>query len=146
MESAGFKVVISDVDCVPKELSLIAEVSTDTMLSSKFIDRSHNDSNVAQSHIQWLNEILNHANCTEGDIGIFGTSISATWLAHELEGRVTFFVDEDEGRVGNSHLGLPILSAENAPSSMPILMPLRRDIATMIINRLGPRLNLISPP
>lgn len=146
MESAGFRVVKSDVDCVPKELSLIAEVSSDAMLRSKLIDRAHMDSNIAQSHIQWLNEILNQVKCTKGDIGIFGTSISATWLAHKLEGRVTFFVDEDEGRVGNSHLGLPILSTENAPSSIPILMPLRRDIATMISNRLGPRLNLISPP
>ena len=146
MELAGFKIVISDVDCVPKELTLIAEVSTNAMICSKFIDQAHKDSNVVQSHIQWLNEILNQANYSEGDIGIFGTSISATWLAHKLQGRVTFFVDEDESRVGNSHLGLPILSTENAPSSIPILMPLRRDIATMINNRLGLRLNLILPP
>ena len=56
-------------------------------------------------------------------LGIFGTSIAATWLAAEVADHVTFFVDEDSTRVGNTHEGLPIHSLENIPLNAKIFVP-----------------------
>jgi hypothetical protein len=94
-----------------------------------------------------LQLLLDQANAIEGNVGLFGTSISATWLAKELEGRISFFVDEDSNRIGKLHLGLPILSIEQAPSSLPILMPIRRDIALAVTSRLRSiHPHMIAPP
>jgi hypothetical protein len=91
--------------------------------------------------------MLQQAMAIEGKVGIFGTSISATWLAAALEDRVGFFVDEDLNRIGNDHLGRPIFSIEQAPPDLPILMPIRRDIALAVKSRLGSiHPGILTPP
>ena len=72
---------------------------------------------------------------TRGRVGIFGSSISSTWLAAALGDRAAFFVDEDSNRIGKDHLGRPIYSVEQAPIGLPILMPIRQDIAQAVKNR-----------
>jgi dTDP-4-dehydrorhamnose reductase/2-polyprenyl-3-methyl-5-hydroxy-6-metoxy-1,4-benzoquinol methylase len=72
-------------------------------------------------------------------VGIFGSSISATWLASELQGKVSFFVDEDSNRVGHRHMDLPIVGLDGIPAGATVLMPMNPKIAKAIAARLAPR-------
>ncbi len=68
-------------------------------------------------------------------IGIFGTSISGTWLAGGLGDRIAFFVDEDTGRIGRTHMGKPIVAPADVPADADVLMPLIPAVAGPIIQR-----------
>ena len=49
-------------------------------------------------YVQWLRDVAALGRRLADDarlLGIFGTSIAATWLAAQLQDRVAFFVDED---------------------------------------------------
>ncbi|HWZ46729.1 MAG TPA: hypothetical protein VNX00_00740, partial [Herbaspirillum sp.] len=86
----------------------------------------------------WLQALVAQARQMQGGsaaLGIFGTSISATWLAASLGAQVTFFVDEDANRIGRSHMGRPIYHPVDAPKASAALMPLRADIAQAIAQR-----------
>jgi hypothetical protein len=88
-------------------------------------------------HIAWLQQLLEQGQSATGPVGIFGTSISATWLAAALGNKVEFFVDEDINRIGRKHMGYPIYSPKDAPKNSVLLMPLRTDIATAVAQRLA---------
>jgi hypothetical protein len=83
-----------------------------------------------------------------GAVGIFGSSIAATWLASELGGGVNFFVDEDVDRVGYLHMGIPIVSIDDVPDNTPVLMPLRPDDAERVADRLNTdrKIQFVLPP
>jgi len=132
--------------CIAKELSLLAGVNNQESSIPAYPESAGNDLVRANQHLSWLQQLLDQARGIEGDVGIFGSSISGTWLAHALDGRVKFFVDEDTNRVGNKHLGLPIQSLADTIDIRPILMPIRRDIALAIQSRAGITTNLIPPP
>jgi SAM-dependent methyltransferase len=147
VESAGHQVVVLADDCVAKELTLLARGCPTFTVPICPAHPPPWDIDHAERHLRWLQLLLDQANAIEGNVGLFGTSISATWLAKELEGRISFFVDEDSNRIGKLHLGLPILSIEQAPSSLPILMPIRRDIALAVTSRLRSiHPHMIAPP
>jgi hypothetical protein len=101
---------------------------------------------IAKPQIAWLQDLLQQGEKSPDDVGIFGTSISASWLAASLGGKVTFFVDEDINRVGSTHMGRPIFDVISAPRHRPILMPLRPDIAVSVINRFASFGHKFVPP
>lgn len=147
--SAGLSVIKLSDRCVAKELTLFADnckpMAAD--INRRIPNRRFGDIHYACDHLRWLELIRIQGNRINGKVGVFGTSISATWLAETLQNRVSFFVDEDPNRIGKSHLGIPIISIETAPPHIPILMPIRRDIALAIISRLGSvHCNMIAPP
>ena len=146
-ESAGHRVSNLVGDCVAKELTLLAS-GTKAECMETFLPKSPpEDFLYAKNHLHWLHLLLEQAMAIEGNVGIFGTSISATWLAAALKDRVVFFVDEDTNRIGNDHHGRPIFSIEEAPIELPILMPIRRDIVQAVKSRLGfIHPNMIIPP
>jgi SAM-dependent methyltransferase len=149
VELAGYNPTYLVDNCVAKELTLLANnfksVSIDMNQFKQ--DQPFDDFRYAKNHLHWLHLLLIQAMAIEGPVGIFGTSISATWLAAALQGRVSFFVDEDPNRIGQIHLQIPIIAIEQAPVKIPVLMPIRRDIALAIIARLGSiHRNMIVPP
>jgi 2-polyprenyl-3-methyl-5-hydroxy-6-metoxy-1,4-benzoquinol methylase len=147
VESAGHRVSSLVDDCVPKELTLLANSTRAKSMDTCLPKSPPEDFLYASNHLHWLNLMLQQAMAIEGKVGIFGTSISATWLAAALEDRVGFFVDEDLNRIGNDHLGRPIFSIEQAPPDLPILMPIRRDIALAVKSRLGSiHPGILTPP
>jgi hypothetical protein len=83
-----------------------------------------------------------------GAVGIFGTSISGTWLAGCLDDQVSFFVDEDPGRVGREHLGRAILDPGSVPADAPVYVPLPPKLTGPLRARLdsGPGRYLFPPP
>jgi hypothetical protein len=97
--------------------------------------------------ITWLQKLLQKGKEVEGKIGIFGTSIGATWLAASLGDKVLFFVDEDRNRAGHRHISRPIYDPLSAPAGGLILVPMRADIATAIARRVGDlSYRLVLPP
>jgi 2-polyprenyl-3-methyl-5-hydroxy-6-metoxy-1,4-benzoquinol methylase len=150
VRSAGFEVCELDATCVTKELTLLA-ISVGTKVATDkpkpIWVSSHDDARTAERHAEWMHQVLRHGNQLSPRVGIFGTSISGTWLASTLGGRVHFFVDEDPNRIGRTHLGKPIYSPAQAPRDVDILMPMRPEVATVIAARLAThRLRLLIPP
>jgi hypothetical protein len=74
---------------------------------------------------------------TSRQFGIFGTSISGTWLYGALDGEVSFFVDEDPQRIGRKHMGLPILAPSEVASTAHVFVPLIPEVARGVVGRLG---------
>lgn len=146
VESAGFHLITLSNSCVSKELTLLASGHSKKLEHIHLPKSVGDDGSRAKQHLSWLQQLLEQARGIEGNVGIFGSSISGTWLAQALDGRVKSFVDEDTNRVGNKHLGLPIQSLADALGTLPILMPIRRDIALAIQDRVGTTTNLIPPP
>jgi len=140
--SAGFETIAMKADFVPKELSLLAQYPGDDGL--RRVDQTEplikerspgSGATAAKTHIAWLKNLLQQSQAIEGTVGIFGTSIAATWLAASLGDKVTFFVDEDRNRVGLSHLSRPIYNPAHAPKGSHIVVPMRTDIAVAIAKR-----------
>lgn len=144
VKSTGFEVVEVTQNFIPKELSLLAKLPLQVNSEETF--RGHNlpgnkrlfhvGEQILLAHISWLKSMREQWISITGDVGIFGSSISATWLASELGKKVVFFVDEDDSRAGSTHMGLPIIPVEEVPVDIKILMPLRADIARSIVDRL----------
>ena len=144
--------------CVPKELTLLAKrsilpdecASTDHSFQHSALSTQHSALSTQHSviaHIAWLQKIVQQGKTTSSPLGIFGTSISATWLAAALGNKVSFFVDEDSNRIGRGYLGCPIYAPKDAPKDLALLIPLRTDIATAVSQRLAHfNLQCIIPP
>lgn len=131
---AGFALQSVQRGFVPKELSLLARRALATEVQASPMVEDGGD-HAAASHIAWLQAIVEDARPVQKDCGIFGTSISATWLAASLDESVNFFVDEDRNRIGRSHMGRPIYHPSDAPANSTVLLPLRTDIALSIAKR-----------
>jgi len=127
LNKAGFVINKISEDFIPKEITLIASVKEE--ISLKDIDLSLG-MDLVNGYFLNLDEIFKQAKLISGNFGVFGTSISATWLANEFLERVDFFVDEDINRIGGNYMGKPVYGIENCPSNTNVLMPLRYDIAS----------------
>jgi SAM-dependent methyltransferase len=96
--------------------------------------------------VAWLNEVAERASQTAGrPFGIFGSSIAATFAFACRNGDVDFFLDEDETRVGRTHLGIPILPAGRPPENAVVYVPLPPQLAKTIVSKPG-RASWILPP
>jgi hypothetical protein len=79
--------------------------------------------------------------------GLFGTAISGMWVYGALRDKVSFFVDEDPSRVGNSFEGLPILSPSQAPAGITVFVPLLPKVARRGVGRhTGSEVAYVEPP
>ena len=72
-------------------------------------------------------------------ICMFGSSIAATVIASKLSTKIQFFVDEDQSKIGNQHLGLPILAMNEVPAGAVVVLPMNPSTALNIANRLAGR-------
>ena len=120
---------------IPKELSIVARVLPPIAERTRSISEDH-----LGSAIHWLAAVRRDAKDVAqhtASFGIFGTSIAATWLFGELDGKAGFFVDEDSDRVGGKHLGLPIYRASNVPTGSDVYVVLPPKISAAVAARLG---------
>jgi SAM-dependent methyltransferase len=132
LRSTGYEVVLTATDWVPKELTIVALKAkgqyrgrTDTAFSSF---------ESAMKCLQWLKSVVETARATakNGEFGLFGTAIGATWLFQELRESVRFFVDEDVQRAGKNHMGIPIYLPQNVPNGSHVYLALTPGIAKSI--------------
>jgi hypothetical protein len=135
--AAGFETCALESGFVPKELSLFARCAPSPVLAATAASGEFDDGvSTASAHIAWLHAFLDGSRRIPGTCGIFGSSISATWLAASLGEQVTFFVDEDHNRIGRHHMGRPIYHPGNAPRGSSILMPMRDPDARAVAKRI----------
>jgi hypothetical protein len=145
---AGYSLESLEEDWIPRELSALAidgakaaggpiESSVATTLRD------------ARSALRWLTRVADQARAEAkaAPIAIFGSSIAATWLAAQLEGRVACFVDEDVTRQGRSHMGIPIVAPDRAPKSVALYLALPPSQVEDVHRRLSGRreLRLVVP-
>jgi SAM-dependent methyltransferase len=131
---AGFSVSLLRDDLLPKEITLLARRGG-TALERPAPAQTRN---MVKANISWLTAVIAEARKVAAGartFGIFGTSISGIWLYGALRGNVSFFVDEDVSRVGNSFEGIPILAPSQAPSGSTVFVPLHPDVARRVANR-----------
>jgi len=144
---SGFDEVRLSGDCIEKELAAIFRIKNAKNFAfekEKNIASARSKNDTALQHMDWLSSISNQLAAITGPIGIFGSSIAATWCASILREKAVFFVDEDVSRIGHKHLGIPIISIDDVPPGHPVLLAFRRTDCAAIKARLAVRgLNLI---
>jgi SAM-dependent methyltransferase len=133
----GFRIDRITTDWVGKEISLLGSAAAQN--GGVPVETGARDSiREVERTVVWLKRFLDHARevAIGGRFGIFGTSISATWLAAGLEEAVEFFVDEDPAREGRTHLGRPILKPAEAPADALVYLAFADEVADAISRRL----------
>lgn len=145
LEECGFTILNVSTDTLPKEISVLGQKCSGIVHKNQ--DREIDflsTKKMIVGNIDFLLSLRSQSLKIKEDnldIGIFGTSISSSWLFGELEG-VKFFVDENPKRIGNTHLGTPILDSNVLSDQDIVLMPFRHDIAKSIADRLHKNLKL----
>jgi len=132
LESSGFKKFQEDLDWIPKELSFLGEKITSDNVIKNFGDFSFSDT--IPNTIQVFHNMLETLESYES-FGVFGTAISATWLAGSMEKKIEFFIDEDTSRVGKNYMGKKILSPDQVPSGSVVFLPFHKNLCEILINK-----------
>jgi SAM-dependent methyltransferase len=136
--SAGFEVIHATNSWVAKEATVVArprpgavDVENPTLSAA--------DSQRVFANCQRLLETLQKAQRAAQDqpFGLFGTAISATWVDAQTNQAARFFVDEDQNRIGKTHLGRPILAPTDVPFGATVFVPLPEPLAGQVAGRLN---------
>ena len=147
-QHAGYGQVLVSSSVVNKELTLVGKPNLSVRSPAVPDPRAARD--VVGRHLAWLECQVAAAKELAADsprFGIFGTSISGTWLGGILSRQVAFFVDEDRSRVNRTHLGKPIFGPADIPLDSDVFVPLITDIASAVVRRLAhPAVRFHSPP
>jgi SAM-dependent methyltransferase len=143
---AGLSISILRDDLVPKEITLLAVRGGE--LRARPAPEATTE--IVRCNVGWLAAMLAESREVAGrarSFGLFGTAISGMWLYGALRGKVSFFVDEDMSRVGNSFEGIPILSPAQAPAGSTVFVPLLPEVARRVVGRhTGSKVVYVEPP
>jgi len=144
---AGYREVEVADDWTPRELSLTARLAGAEVPARG----SQSDAAEVLAGLEWQKACAGEAErlADEGEFGVFGTSIAATWLEAQIGNRASFFVDEDPARVGREHLGKPILAPDDVEEGAAVYVALPHPLAGFIaerLNGLGRNLKVVAPP
>jgi SAM-dependent methyltransferase len=134
-QRAGYETLVGTDAALPKELSWIGKTARRPVEAPP---ASPITAEAIGAQIAWLEAQLQDARRiahTSPKFGIFGTSNSGTWMAGALGDVVTFFVDEDPGRVGREHMGRPIVAPEGVSNRADVFIPLATNVAESIARR-----------
>jgi len=148
VESAGFEVIVAAPDWVAKEITIVARKSG---AGPRPMRATGDLTPAVLGQLEWLTALAKdtRALAAAGPLGIFGTSIAATWLQGELGGRAAFFVDEDPSRPGQSFMGRTILRPADAPAGCRVMLALPAAQAADVrarLNRQYPAVDFRLPP
>jgi 2-polyprenyl-3-methyl-5-hydroxy-6-metoxy-1,4-benzoquinol methylase len=137
----GYEVVVAADNWIAKELTIVARRTDRPSPPAAQVNAAENSKEVAE-RVAWLRAFGDEvrALAAKKPIGIFGTSIAATWLHQELGGATTFFVDEDPNRVGEMFMGRRILPPSEVPAGSQIVLALPPHMADQVCVRLDQRL------
>ena len=144
---AGHETLVGTAAALPKELSWIGKSARRPMEAAA---AAAIPAQAIGAQVAWLEAQLQDARRiahASPKFGIFGTSISGTWMAGALGDVVTFFVDEDPGRVGREHMGRRIVAPEGVTAASDVYVPLAPRVASAVAARLqGARARYHAPP
>ena len=124
VRAAGYDVVIVTETWIHKELSVVARKGSGRTSSDKPF--SEPALQPLLTRLRWLSAVVEAAAklSTSSRLGLFGTSIAATWLFEELAGRVDFFVDEDLNRAGRRYMDRPVYLPSDVPAGSQVFIAL----------------------
>lgn len=135
---------------LPKELTLIVQSNQIVNQSAPLSCLPLQSIERVAAQISWLvTQAKLAATTAKGSrhFGVFGTSISATWLANQLGDEVSFFVDEDQDRIGKQHMGRPIIAPDAVMADADVYVPLLPEVAASVVERLSrPNVRFHRPP
>ena len=147
---SGYEIMVVADNWIAKELTLVARRSEQEFPSTPAIDVNRAVVEV-NDRVQWLqalgDEVRNLA--AKEPIGVFGTSIAATWMDQELSGKIAFFVDEDPNRLGKMFMGRKILSPTQVPAGSQVVLALPSQMANQVrirLDRQAPSVRWYVPP
>jgi SAM-dependent methyltransferase len=134
LERAGFALVASSSEWVPKEMTFVTRAG-----ASGAASKPPEELREITRRLSWLEQLILSARrlSEAGSSGIFGTSIAATWLYSELEGRISFFVDEDPNLRGRRLRDLPILHPDELGNDQQVFVALPDWMARKVCARLN---------
>lgn len=144
-QTCGMSLSGLTTDWIPKEIGFIAQKETKRIVADPAVDLEPFKSSVA-----CLYRFLNKARDIDSkcELGVFGTAIAGTWLAHNLGETVSFFVEEDRRQIGKKHIDVPVLAPEDVPIGATVIMGFMASIASKLVDRLKekrPDVNYIIP-
>ena len=125
LSKSGLSIIHYSTDWISREISLIVKKSKNSKdLAIDF--ETEKETTVFMKSMRWLEMLNSHVDkLTESSkVVIFGSAISATFTAGNRLEKVFAFVDEDESRIGKSHLGKPIIHLDQSPIDYPLYIPL----------------------
>jgi len=144
---SGFAIANSNPSWLPKELSVVATSTIQHVQCAAPDPRAETDR--VEQMLDWLHGVAAEAraDANHGPIGVFGTSIAATWLTSAIGAEaVAFFVDEDPGRAAGRHLDRPVWTPPEVPAGERVFVPVAPSVAGFIRRRLdGLPFQLIVP-
>jgi 2-polyprenyl-3-methyl-5-hydroxy-6-metoxy-1,4-benzoquinol methylase len=149
VQAVGYEIVTVTDEWVPKELTVVARKGH-ARVSGKG-SASESSLQPLLIRLQWLDAVIavTRKLSASAPLGLFGTSIAATWLFEELAGRVSFFVDEDIARAGRTYMGRSVYFPSDVPSRSQVFIPLPPGFAEPLKARLeksSSDYNLVLPP
>ena len=133
LAQAGLHIKWLSEDIVSKELTVLCSIGI-----SKPILIAPKDLRIAEDSVLWLQNFKHKFMAIEYkfNLGIFGTSIGASWVVSELGYSPDFFLDEDINRIGKYHLDKPILAPIDAMQGAVIIIPLTIESAAAVSTRI----------
>jgi SAM-dependent methyltransferase len=141
LNSVNLEIVFLSDSVIDKELTIIAKASDNTNPRSD-PEIFFESKNLLEINLEFITKLLFSSKREVNNIGIFGSSIAASWLAGQLGEKVQFFIDEDPQKIGNEHLGIPIISISAVPKGSTIILPFRQDVSSNIVHKFNPISNI----
>lgn len=132
VERSGLNVEVLSEDWVVKELSVVAG-------RGKAVPRPAPVGVLAADQTGWLDAVAKTARTVAKStpLGIFGTSITGTWLASEIGRSPDFWIDEDRAKQGLEIDGAPVLSPDIVPTGSTVLLAMAPEVGRSVAERLG---------
>jgi len=148
--AGGYEVVVTADDWISKELTLVARKPAHELPPGSKTNAVDNGAAV-RDRMEWVMMLGQQTRslAAQNALGLFGTSIAATWLQEELHGEAAFFVDEDPSRFGQMFMGRPILRPRDVPPGGQVMIALPTPMAEQVRARLvreTPNVKWLVPP
>lgn len=148
--AGGYDAPLTANDWIAKELTLIARGPVRD-LSSRVEANPGDNITAVRNRLEWVVALGQEirALASKNPLGVFGTSIAATWLQGELQGEAAFFVDEDPGRFGQTFMSRQILRPSEVLAGSQVMIALPTPMAEQVRARLArevPMVNWLVPP
>jgi SAM-dependent methyltransferase len=148
--AGGYDVALTANNWIAKELTLIARKATQEQPPG-LKENANNNIAAVRRRVDWVVTLGEHVRAVarKNALGVFGTSIAATWLQEELQGEAAFFIDEDPSRWGQTFMGRRILRPSEAPPGSQVMIALPTPMAEAVRARLAreaPVVSWLVPP
>jgi SAM-dependent methyltransferase len=136
LSNSGLSIIHYSTDWVSREISLIAKGSEN--LNDLVIPFEQKETITLIRNMRWLEKLRSDISkiIKSTKILLFGSAISSTFAAGNNLDQVFAFVDEDESRIGKSHLKKDILHLDESPTEYPLYIPFAPPFGKKIATRL----------